>query len=194
MLVSNTDTTTSLSRRTSVTAFLTASSNSSSLFNTCSHTGTNTSTVKKRGKNLKTKAWRGKETEADQTTFMLVIRELTTRVSRVSISVRENLEKRWKDMLWWWELLAQHSGAGDPLCHWSSFILMTTICYMSNLLNLQRNYIMQHAWCINGCIVPQVHDLLPSCQFVWLKFASNSCVPEKLGHLLRVKLNGFGTA
>lgn len=36
MLVSNTETTTSLSRRTSLTAFLTASSNSSSLFNTCS--------------------------------------------------------------------------------------------------------------------------------------------------------------
>lgn len=37
MLVSNTDTTTSLSKRTSLTAFFTASSNSSSLFSTCAH-------------------------------------------------------------------------------------------------------------------------------------------------------------
>lgn len=125
MLVSNTDTTTSLSRRTSLTTFRTASSNSSSLFNTCTQEQRNLLLIwmEKTSKN----AWWGKRLR-DQSrlnlTFTLVNRGRANThhqgIKGVNECQRKPTEKA-EEMLWW-EPLAQHSGAGVPLSHWSSLI------------------------------------------------------------------------
>lgn len=126
MLVSNTDTTTSLSRRTSFTAFLTASSNSSSLFNTCSHTNRQEQTHLLTEGLEKKKPWKhmvrkkGSNRKAEKTILMLGKTSTHHQgIKSVNQCERKPAEEKEKEALWW---EAQHGGAGVPLYYWSSLI------------------------------------------------------------------------